>query len=71
MYPSKADDSTICCYLTEQSLQRLGVLLCHEHFHETFQHWKIVPSRLAYEKKQKTKLDNMQGNDLVSATKFE
>lgn len=37
----------------------LVYLLCHQYFHQAFEHWEVIPSRLAFMKnkiKQKLKL---------------
>ena len=37
----------------------LVYLLCHQYFHQAFEHWEVIPSRLAFMKnkiKQKLKV---------------
>ena len=35
----------------------LVYLLCHQYFHQAFEHREVVPSRLAFMKKNKTKIE--------------
>ena len=56
--------------ITRQILAMLVFLLCHEHLHETFQHWKILPSRLALEKNTRKNIMNKIEFVIVSKVKL-